>query len=232
MDRTEESQVHHWLTVLRRRWFIALLCTLAVPAVAVALSAGQTHQYQGEADVLLTRANLAASLTGGADSGASGVDADRLAETQALIAHTNRVAKRVTDAVRSARMTPERFLGVSAVTQKGKTDVLAFTVTGTDPPIVAQLANEYARQYTVYRAELDTAALRSARSEVDSRLNDLAASGRRDTKLYRDLQETEQQISMRLTLQTRNASIVRAAEPRTAVQIAPKPFRNGVIGLV
>src|SRR4051794_19973704 len=113
MDRTEESQAHHWLTVLRRRWFIVLLCTVAVPAVAVAVSARQTHQYQAEADVLLTRANLAASLTGGTDSGSSGVDADRLAETQALIAHTNRVAKRVTDTVRVAHMTPEQFLGAS-----------------------------------------------------------------------------------------------------------------------
>src|SRR4051794_33386526 len=107
MDRTEESQAHHWLTVLRRRWFIVLLCTIAVPAVAVALSKRQTPQYRGEADVLLSGANLAAALTGQGDASATGVDADRLAATQALIAHTNRVAKRVTDAVDVAHMTPQ-----------------------------------------------------------------------------------------------------------------------------
>jgi len=56
------SGLREYLSVLRRRKWIALLVIVIVPVAAVALSMLQTPRYAASAEVLLGRQNLANSL--------------------------------------------------------------------------------------------------------------------------------------------------------------------------
>ena len=104
-----------------------------------------------------------------------------------------------------------------------------FTVTDGNAARAQRLVTEYARQYTLYRRDLDTASLKQALIDLKGRLNQLAAQGKSDSGAYRSLVGRQQQLQTLEALQTSNASLVRPADG--AVQVQPKPFRNGFVGL-
>jgi Mrp family chromosome partitioning ATPase/capsular polysaccharide biosynthesis protein len=197
-----------------------------VPLAAVLFSLQQTPMYQAGADVLLSRQNLASALTGMQDPSAY-TQSDRLAQTQADLARTAPVAQRVLDVVGVDDKTPQDFLAESSVTAKQNADILEFKVTDPDRALVVRLAQAYAEQYRIYRQELDTKALQDARAEVQERI---AALGDERGALYASLVEREQQLRTYEALQTSNAFVI--SSPTTADQVAPRPVRNAVLGLM
>lgn len=216
-----------YVNVARRRRWIILQAALLVPAAAVAFSLTQARLYQATAEVLLSRQNLAAALTGTPDATAN-LDADRLVETQASLARVPDVARGVLRATH-VEMTPEAFLAASSVSPKENADLRVFTVTDRVPERAERLATAYARQFTRYRAELDTRALTRARTEVEARLDELSRAGDRKGELYRSLVDKQLQLSTLESLQTSNAYTVRRAEETVRVQ--PRPVRNALLGL-
>lgn len=227
--RTDESgtTIRDYVRVARRRKWIILQAVVLVPAAAIAFSLTQTKLYQATAEVLLSRQNLAAALTGTPDATAN-LQADRITETQASLARVPDVARRVLRAT-GVVMTPEEFLAASSVSPKQNADLLVFTVTDRVPGRAKTLASAYAQQFTRYRAELDTRALARARIEVETKLGELSRTGDRQSELYRSLVDKQLQLSTLEALQTSNAYTVRRAEETVRVQ--PKPMRNAVLGL-
>ena len=221
------SSLHDYVRVLRRRKWAVLQALVIVPVAAVLFSLQQEPLYQASSEVLLSRQNLAASLTGTQDPNAS-LAAERLAQTQAELARVPLIAQRVLGATGLADdRTPQAFLSSSSVSAKANSDLLVFTVTDRVPEIAALLTTEYARQFTRYRRELDTAALVRARQEVQSRIAELETEGDRRSALYASLVDKEQQLNTMEALQTSNALLVRRASE--AEQIQPKPVRNGIL---
>ncbi|MBA2240299.1 MAG: hypothetical protein H0W09_03495, partial [Solirubrobacterales bacterium] len=86
------TTLRDYLDVMRRRKWIILQALVLVPAAAAAFSLNQTKLYQATAEVLLSRQNLAAALTGTQD--ASYQQEDRLAQTQVDLASVPVVAER------------------------------------------------------------------------------------------------------------------------------------------
>jgi polysaccharide biosynthesis transport protein len=216
------SALSDYLRVLRRRKWIVLLVSLLVPLVAVSLSMRQKPIYQASAEVLLNQQNLAATLAGVNDPNVY-QDPARFAETQVALARVPRVVQRV----EKATGIETDLLSRSTVGVKENSNILEFVVTHGDPAVAARLATEYARQFTVYRYDLDTAALERARREVTQRMSEVETVSGRDSALYKDLAEKEQQLRTMEALQTSNASLVRAAD--RAVRVAPRPVRNGIL---
>lgn len=225
----DHSGVREYLAVLRRRKWILLGAVIAVPAIAVALSMQQTPLYQGTAQVLLGHLNLATSLTGQQDLTPL-LDPGRLAETEANVAAVPTVAKRVLDAEGLSDRTPVDFLSQSSATAKPNADILDFSVTDPDQALAGTLATEYAKQFTAYRHELDTAALSRARQEVEQKLDQLEATGEQKSQLYATLAGKEQELRTMEALQTSNAFVVR--EAGTATKVRPRPVRDGMLGLL
>lgn len=226
-DGTVESgtTLRDYLNVARRRKWIILQAVVLVPAAAIAFSLTQTKLYEASAEVLLSRQNLAAALTGTPDSSVY-VQADRIAQTQANLARVPDVARRVLDET-NVEMTAEEFLAASSVSAKQNADLLDMRVTDTDPEQAKELASAYAEAFTDYRRELDTRALTRARTEVESTI---AALGETKSELYQSLVDKQQQLSTLEALQTSNAFPVRRAEE--AVQVQPKPVRNAILGVM
>ena len=222
------SSLRDHLRVVRRRKWIVLSVAVLVPAAAILFSLQQPKLHEASAEVLLSRQNIAAALTDTPDATLS-QDAERLVETQASVARVPRVAARVLEKVGVEDRTPQDFLDSSSVSPQRNADLLEFTVTDRSPELAIRLATEYARQFTTYRRELDTTALRRAREELDRRLTDLELNDERGTPLYASLVEKEQQLRTMEALQTANAFVIRSANE--ASQVQPRPIRNAILGL-
>ena len=225
-ERTPTLQ--DYIRVVGRHKWLFLITALAVPLAAVVLALQQDKLYRASAEVLLTRQNLAASLTGINDTEDRG-DPDRLVQTQASLASVPTVAQRVLDAVGTGDRTARELLAQSSVKAEPQTDLLLIQVTDRDPRLAVRFATEYARQFTIYRKELDTARLDRALMGVQAQIRELERSRRENPALYADLVSRETQLRTLKALQSGNALLVRQADE--ARQVAPKPVRNGVLGL-
>lgn len=220
--------LQEYLQVVRRRKLVILLTVALTTAVAVGLSVRQDKLYEGSSQVLLNRQNLANSLTGTQDPNLY-QPAERLAETQAKLARVPTVAARTLDAVGAKGRTVADFLASSAVTSEANADLLDFRVTDASRPLALRLASEYARQFTIYRHQLDTSAIQRALDEVDAQLAKLEAAKEEKTPLYASLLTKKQQLQTLAALQVSNASVVKAGAK--AVQVRPRPLRDALLAL-
>jgi polysaccharide biosynthesis transport protein len=227
-QRPTASSLTDHLRVARRRKWVILQAVIVVPTVAILFSLQQPRLYEASSEVLLSRQNLAAALTDTPDVTLS-QEAARLVETQANLARVPAVAAR-TIAESNVAGTPQEFLDSSSVSAKANADLLEFKVKNRSRALASRLATEYAEQFTVYRRQLDTAALQRARRELGRRLAQLEQDGQNRSALYANLVEKEQQLRTMEALQTANAFVVRAAGESKQVQ--PRPVRNGLLGLV
>jgi polysaccharide biosynthesis transport protein len=217
-----------YLRVIQRRKWIILLAIIAAPAVAVLFAYHQKPLYSATAQVLLSRQNSIALMTGVAEP-TSNSQPDRLPLTQAALAEVPTVAGRVLDAVGLKDRTAQQFLDASTVSEHGGTDLLDFNVRDRNAALAGRLATEFAHQFTIYRQELDTAALARARSGLQARIDQLEAAGDKRSSLYQALVAKEQQLRTWEALQTGNAVLVNRADQ--AIRVGAKPIRYGVLGL-
>jgi capsular exopolysaccharide synthesis family protein len=214
------------VTLRRRKWWLIGL-TLLVPMLAVVLSLRQHKVYEAKAEVVVNRQNLAASLAGTADTTAF-QDPTRFVETQARIASIPEVAARTLRALGLNQRTVDDLLANSDVTAEPNVDLLAFRVRDRNPLLARRLASEYAKQFSRYHTEVDTASLSRTLDEVRARINDVQSRGGASSALLRSLVDKEQQLQTLESLQAANAFLVRPAD--AAGKVKPRPLLNGLVG--
>jgi non-specific protein-tyrosine kinase len=228
--QSSESNIRTYLAVLRRRrWMILSIAILATVA-AVAVSARQKSLYEGSAQVLLSRQDIATAVTRTPDPSTNVNDFSRVVETQAVVARSPAVARNAIQAAHAAPMTAEKLLSNSDVTAQQNVDVLDFTVRDGKATRAAALATAYANEFIAYRRSLDTAAISRALKEVNTQLAQLRAQRQQGTPLYANLSQNQQQLQTLQTLQTSNAALIKPAALGSQVQ--PKPLRNAVLALL
>jgi polysaccharide biosynthesis transport protein len=227
LEDERPSTLRDYLHLLWRNKWIVLLVSVTIPLTAVLVSKREAALYQASADVLLHPENLAANVAGIEDP--NQFNPSRTEATQAKIARVPEVARRTLAAVGLKDRSPSDLIGASTVSADDESDILTFTVTDPSQVLPARLATEYARQYMLYRQELDTRELRAAREAAEARIAELEASGDTRSALYASLTEKAQQLEALETLQTPRAELVRPATG--AGQIQPQPMRNGILGL-
>jgi Mrp family chromosome partitioning ATPase/capsular polysaccharide biosynthesis protein len=220
------ATLRDYLHVVRRRKWIILLAVVLLPLAAVLFSLHQQTLYRADAQVLLSSQNLAAQLTG---TQAVINPPDRVAQTQADVARVPQLARSVLVRVPGSGLTAQQLLLASSVSAATNVDILAFSVTNHDPALARRLVNAYAAAYTVYRRQLDTAPIARALARVNARIKELVRAHDRRSALYASLVERQQTLATMEALQTSNASVVKRAGG--AVQVQPKPVRNGILGL-
>ena len=127
-------------------------------------------------------------------------------------------------------MSAYQLLGSVSVQPRADADLLDFTVTSAIPARAVTLATAFAREFTIYKNELDTAAVRNSLTEVSTQLRNLENLGQKETALYTDLLDQEQRLRTIQALQASNSFVVQPA--RGAAQVQPRPFRAGVLGFL
>jgi Mrp family chromosome partitioning ATPase len=216
-----------YLRVVRRRKWIIVQAALLVPLAAVLFSLQQEKRYQGTAEVWLNQQNLATQLNGGTDPNVY-QQPDRVAQTQANLARVREVARRTLARVGVTNRTVEQFLAFSSVTPEQNANFLKFKVTDRNKALANRLAGAYAHQFAKYRSEQDVATVVAAIHAVDVQLRKLDARGEQGSPLYAKLVGTRTQLNNNRLLQSANAKPVDASAE--AVQVQPKPVRNGILG--
>jgi Mrp family chromosome partitioning ATPase len=225
-DRRDASTLRDYVRVVRRRKWLILEAVVLVPLLAVLFSLHQQRMYQGSAQVLLNRQNLAASLNGLQDPNTY-IQPDRFAQTQADVARVPEVAKRVLARLGLTHRTPGQFLAASSAAPAQNADLLQLRVKDHKRRLAERLASAYAQEFTAYQRQITAAPYERAQREVRQRLGRLNAAGGRTSPLHQSLEDKYQQLRTMEALQTPNY-VVRGAEK--AVQVQPRPVRNGILG--
>lgn len=223
----EASALRDYLRVLRRRKWVIIQALLLLPGFSVVLALHHARVYEASATVLISRQSVNAQLNNTQDPALQG-SPERLLATQATLARVRTVAGR-TLAAAHVKGRPGDLLRSSSVAIEGDTDLLVFKVQNHEPSLAARLATTYAKEFTTYRRQLDTAALERARRDVEAKLKELEAASGQKSALYNKLLEREQQLRTAVALQTSNSFVVEAADG--AVQVEPRPVRNGILGV-
>jgi polysaccharide biosynthesis transport protein len=221
-----------YLHVLQRRKWIVLLAVVIVPLAAVALSLRQSPLYQSSADVLLRYQSLPSTVAGINDPNSYSyyVDPVRSTDTQLQVAALPLLANRVAAALRQQGVNPGDVAGSTSVAEVGDTDVLEFTAQSGSATLAAQIATEYARQFTRYHEQLDTGSITNAVKGLRQRITQLQGQGGSQSRKQINLLRGKiDQLETLLTVQTSSAVVVRTA--LGAMKIRPKPTKYGVLGL-
>jgi succinoglycan biosynthesis transport protein ExoP len=226
-DTVGEPVIYEYLDALWRHRLAVVTVSLLVPAAVLAYSLHQPSRYQATTAVFVSQQSSVAALAG-VSSSAGIEDPARFTVTQASLARTGEVVTRTLAAAR-LDWTQEQFLADSSVTAAPDADMLSFSVKASDPALAEKLVGIYARQFTVLRAELDAAAVTTAKNEVNSSLQRLVKEKRSGTALYRDLLTSYRRLVTLQALQT--ASAVVAGQPAPATRVAPRPVRNTAVAI-
>jgi capsular exopolysaccharide synthesis family protein len=221
---TREHTIGDYLGVVRRYKWIIIVAALVVPTVAYFMSSRSPKIYQASADVLLNRQDLGATITG-LPTQSTATDPYRYALTQERLAEASAVSDR---ALEIAGLENLEGWG-SDVSADPDTDILSFNVTHGDPDIATRLANAYAKAFTQYKLETDTASLTRARTEIQGRLAELREAGATGTDTYQELLGQAQDLRT-LEILLAPASVISIADG--AGKIAPTPQRAATLGLL
>jgi polysaccharide biosynthesis transport protein len=221
---TREHTIGDYLGVVRRYKWIIIVAALVVPTVAYFMSSRSPKIYQASADVLLNRQDLGATITG-LPTQSTATDPYRYALTQERLAEASTVSDR---ALEIAGLENLEGWG-SDVSADPDTDILSFNVTHADPDIATRLANAYAKAFTQYKLETDTASLTRARTEIQGRLAELREAGATGTDTYQELLGQAQDLRT-LEILLAPASVISIADG--AGKIAPTPQRAATLGLL
>ena len=226
---SDTSTLGDYIQLLRRRKWIVLQAAILVPLAVLAFTLSQDDLFQGEAQVLLNSEDPTQAIRGDVAGRESADELDRDASTQADVAQTPALARRVLRSVGADGQTAEELLDETSVDARSGSDLLTFKVRDPDPERARRLADAYASEYVSYRRRLGSEALDSAKRDVQRRLANVS-SDLTSSQLARDLRTTLRRIETASALQGADATVVRRADEAEKVQ--PKPVRNTAIGLV
>lgn len=221
MKNDEASLVEQALRIARRRKWVILQATIAVPLIALLFSLSQTKEYTATATLLFRQppSALAESTI---------PDPTREAATNGELVSLPVVAEKAAE--QSEGLTAAEIAGSVEVSPSLEGETAAVSATTPDPELSAKIANVYARAYISFRRSADRAQVQNAIDLAETSLDELSPErqeGPEGTALNKQLDE------LRLTqaLQTGGAELVQPAGPPSSPS-APETKRNVAIGLV
>ncbi len=226
----EESVLRDWLGVVSRQRWLVLAAVLITPLLAFIVSESQQRIYQATAQVLVNEQTASASVLNPGSSSTS--PPDRFAATQAGLARVATVAEMAVKAAGVPGRSAAGLLAESSVSSDPSNDLLTFSVSDPVPADAQRLVNSYARQFTVYRQRLDTAALNSAIEDTQQKLHAIAAAGGSRSPLYLQLKANERDLEALQTLEAAGSGAVVVNSSSRASQTEPKTARNVILGLL
>jgi Mrp family chromosome partitioning ATPase/capsular polysaccharide biosynthesis protein len=225
-DQTAPPVLADYVAIAGRRKWLLLLPLIVTPVVAVAFSLSQPKKFEATANVFVTQQNLGAEVAG---IQSAQEDPARYTQTQAQLARSSDVAQAAIALARVRGATAGDLLSHSDVVANNNADALKFVVDWATPGAAQALVDAYARAFTTYKQQLDTASIASARDQILARLAVLKKTKQTGGALYGSLVAKEQQLRTLQLLQT-STSVV--SPSRSASQVAPTPKRSALLGVL
>jgi Mrp family chromosome partitioning ATPase/capsular polysaccharide biosynthesis protein len=151
---TDENDLRRYLTTLRERRMLILVCVVIATLVALAYVEVSTPVYQAQAGLLIVPANVSGDVTlTGLPLIQSSSDPTRDVETASELVTTTDVAAGVKSALRLPG-TPRQILSKVTAIPVAQSNVIAVTATGGSPNAAARLANGFVNGVITQRTAL------------------------------------------------------------------------------
>jgi capsular polysaccharide biosynthesis protein len=151
---TDENDLRRYLTTLRERRMLILVCVVIATLVALAYVEVSTPVYQAQAGLLIVPANVSGDVTlTGLPLIQSSSDPTRDVETASELVTTTDVAAGVKSALRLPG-TPRQILSKVTAIPVAQSNVVAVTATGGNPTAAARLANGFVNGVITQRTAL------------------------------------------------------------------------------
>lgn len=224
----QPKTLRHYVSFAGRHRWLIVVTAFATCAAAVAISLTQQVLYQSTAEVLISRQNLASTITGTVDP-LSNAQPDRVAQTQAAVAKSVLLAGRVVRSAELQAVRPTDLLKRVSVSANPTADILDITVTDRSQAAAEHIATVYGAEFVAFRRLLDTRAFERARVGLEAQLADLRRAGQASSRTYSDLVSKDDQLITLEALQTGNSSLINPAH--SATQVQPLIPRNAALGL-
>jgi capsular exopolysaccharide synthesis family protein len=156
----EDNDLRRYLTTLRERRLLILVCVVVTTLVALAYVQISMPVYQARADLLIVPANVSGNVTlTGLPLIQSSSDPTRDVETAAELIATTDVAANVKAAL-GLKQTPQQILNKVSATPVAQSNIVAVTAKGSSRRAAAQLANGFvtvvvAQRTAIFHTRLD-----------------------------------------------------------------------------
>lgn len=219
----EEGFLERGFRTLRRRKWVILQATIAVPLIALVFSLLQTKEYTATATLLFRQTPTTLGST------APAVDPVREAATNGELVALPVIATEAAEALGKGYTAAEVFSAVE-VEPSAEADTASIAATTDSPERSAEIANAYGSAYIKFRREADRSQVQEAIDLAESSLEDLSpadAEGTEGAALRRQLDE----LKLTQALQTGGAELVQPAGAPSSPS-TPKTKRNVALGLV
>lgn len=203
----DPDSLAHALDVVRRRWVVVALAVAACAALALVQAALSDDRYEASASVVFGSPTLSdAALQ--VDRG--GIDPEREAATNVLIASSEEVAEAVRRELRASVPASELLEAVSVEAEENA-NVLLITATADSGPEAARIANAFADEYIAFKARSEVQSIRAAKSDLREQLDALPPNGSE----RESVEESLQRLTALGAVATGDARVIGRASPPT-----------------
>lgn len=216
-----EGLLEQVLRIARRRKWVVLQATIAVPLLAFLLSVSQSKEYTAEATLLFRQAPVLEETS-------AVIDPTREAATNGQLVGLPVVAVRASADL--GDVPADEILASVTVTPSPDADTASISATTESPERSADIANAYGRAYISFRRGADRDQVQDAIDLAETSLAELGAGGGLSVE-GKALNEQLDKLRLVQALQTGGAELVQPATPPSDPS-SPKPLRNTALGFV
>jgi Mrp family chromosome partitioning ATPase/capsular polysaccharide biosynthesis protein len=206
-----------YLAIFRRRKWVIIGLPVIAAVITYILSSTQAPVYQSSAAVSFELANVSLSSLP--------YDPTTYLATQAQVARSTELARRVVARARVPGETPGEFLANSSAEPQAGTYILTLKASADTPDHARRLADAYAGEFQIYKAQFETKTVQDQLRQLNATINSL---GTKSGLLYENLLQQKLQLN---TVGKQNANNARVLDPAGGgAKIRPRPQRNAIIG--
>src|SRR5262249_13972625 len=201
--------------ILRRSLWIIVLLVVVGAVMFDLVRHSQGKQYVAHSQVILAPTDLSQLFSGSSQY----VDPNLVDQTEKALANSPQLFQQAANANGGSIGSPASLEKATHVSKNGTT--ISFSATGSNPDRVVRVANAVANAYPAWRANVASAAIQNAISQIQTQLRG-AGSSRPDLVT---------QLNRLKVLRTLTSGNVLLVEPATdATKTRPRPLRDSVIG--
>jgi capsular exopolysaccharide synthesis family protein len=213
----ERTPLERALASVRRNWVLALICVLLVPAAALSYSLLQTTEYTAEATVLFT-------------DDVSESDPERVAATILQLGTLEQISAQTAGELSAGSYSATEIADKVEAEPAGMSDLIGISATDPDPQTAAQIANEFAEQFIVFRRNANRERILESRALVQAEIEQLSPQ-EQGSPAGQALAERERELGVQAAVETGDAQVVQEATVPDSPS-SPKTKLNVALGLL
>lgn len=219
----QEGVLEQALRIVRRRKWIILQATIAVPVIALLLAVTQAKQYTATATLYFRQPPISIGESSGV------IDPTREAATNGELATLPVVAEHAAKKLGHG-ISPGEVLSSVSVSPATEAETAAIAATTGSPTLSAAMANAYGGAYIAFRRLADRSQVQNAINLAESSLAAMTPVQRAGIE-GKELGKQLDQLKLSQALQTGGAELVQPASPPSSPS-SPDPKRNVELGIV